>query len=234
MGGGHNNDLAPSGPGPKRRAGGRARASGPVCSTELPGPTPPTPPPRTARAPGHTKGWTPRTRLAVTGRQRRAMRGRVRQQGLTRLLLTHGAAPGAQGHQTAPNRMPPGAGSRAHRGDRHTGPPCRTPTARTLARHRARGRAPRLSCGPRRGPAGCCRGARATSNRLRIPVVDRGPWQPSRGAMATTGDRRAGTQPRRGPPAKQHGSATRATGVRRTQRRLAGAIPPLARDTPHG
>ena len=52
--------------------------------------------------------------------------------------------------------------------------------------------------------------------------------------METTGDRRAGTQSKRGSPAKQRGPATRVTGVRRTYRRLAGEIPPVVRDTPHG
>ena len=64
--------------------------------------------------------------------------------------------------------------------------------------------------------------------------LHRGPWQTSPGAMEATNDRRAGTQPRRGPPAKQPGPATRATGVRRSYRRLAGAIPLVVRDTPYG
>ena len=64
--------------------------------------------------------------------------------------------------------------------------------------------------------------------------LHRGPWQESPGAMETTRDRRAGTQCRRGAPVKQRGPAPRATGVRRTYRRLAGAIPPMVRDTPHG
>ena len=55
-----------------------------------------------------------------------------------------------------------------------------------------------------------------------------GPWQTSPGAMESTDDRRAGRQPRRGSPTKQRGPATRATGVR-----LAGAIPPVVRDTPY-
>ena len=64
--------------------------------------------------------------------------------------------------------------------------------------------------------------------------LHRGPWQTSPGAMEATGDRRAGTQPTRGSPAKQWGPATGATGVRRSYRRLAGAIPLVVRDTPYG
>ena len=64
--------------------------------------------------------------------------------------------------------------------------------------------------------------------------LHRGPWQTSPGAMEATGDRRAGTQSRRGSPAKQSGPATQATRVRRTYRRQAGAIPVVVRDTPHG
>ena len=56
----------------------------------------------------------------------------------------------------------------------------------------------------------------------------------SPGAMEATGDRRAGTQSRRGSPAKQSGPATQATRVRRSYRRQAGAIPLVVRDTPHG
>ena len=52
--------------------------------------------------------------------------------------------------------------------------------------------------------------------------------------MEAIGDRRAGTQSRRGSPAKQSGPATQATRVRRSYRRLAGAIPLVVRDTPHG
>ena len=52
--------------------------------------------------------------------------------------------------------------------------------------------------------------------------------------MEATGDRPAGTQSRRGSPAKQRSPATRATGVRRSYRRLAETIPPVVRDTPHG
>ena len=44
----------------------------------------------------------------------------------------------------------------------------------------------------------------------------------------------AGTQPRRGSPAKQRDPATQATGLRRLYRRLAGAIAPVVRDTPQG
>ena len=62
----------------------------------------------------------------------------------------------------------------------------------------------------------------------------RGPWQTSPGAMEATGDGRAGTQSRRGLPAQQRGPATRTTRVRRSYRRLAGAIPLLVKDTPHG
>ena len=61
-----------------------------------------------------------------------------------------------------------------------------------------------------------------------------GPSQTSPGAMEATDDRRAGTQSRRGRPAKQRGTATQATGVRRSYRRLAGAIPPVVRNTPNG
>ena len=64
--------------------------------------------------------------------------------------------------------------------------------------------------------------------------LHRGPWQTSPGAMEATGDRRAGTQSRRGSPAKQSGPATQATRVRRSYRRQAGAIPLVVRDTPHG
>ena len=64
--------------------------------------------------------------------------------------------------------------------------------------------------------------------------LHRGPWQTSPGAMEATGDRRAGTQSRRGSPAKQSEPATAATRVRRSYRRLAGAIPLVVRDTPHG
>ena len=62
--------------------------------------------------------------------------------------------------------------------------------------------------------------------------LHQGPCQTSPRAMATT-DRRAGTQPRRGSPAKQRGPATRATGVRRSYRRPAGTMQPVVRDTPH-
>ena len=60
-----------------------------------------------------------------------------------------------------------------------------------------------------------------------------GPWQMSPEAMEATSDRRAGTQSRRGSPAKQSGPATQATRVRRSYRRLAGAIPLVVRDTSH-
>ena len=55
--------------------------------------------------------------------------------------------------------------------------------------------------------------------------LHRGPWQTSPGAMEATGDRRAGTQSSRGSPAKQRGPATQATRMRRSYRKLAGAIP---------
>ena len=64
--------------------------------------------------------------------------------------------------------------------------------------------------------------------------LHRGPWQTSPGAMEATGDRRAGTQSRRGSPAKRSGLATQATRVRRSYGRQAGAIPLVVRDTPHG
>ena len=64
--------------------------------------------------------------------------------------------------------------------------------------------------------------------------LHRGPWHTSPGAMEATGDRRAGTQSKRGSPAKQSGPATQATRVRRSYRRQAGAIPLVVRDTPHG
>ena len=64
--------------------------------------------------------------------------------------------------------------------------------------------------------------------------LHRGPLQTSPGAIEATDDRRAGTKPERGSPTKQRGPATRAPGVRRSYRRLAGAIPPVARDTPYG
>ena len=64
--------------------------------------------------------------------------------------------------------------------------------------------------------------------------LHRGPWQTSPGAMEATGDRRAGTQSKRGSPATQSGPATQATRVRRSYRRQAGAIPLVVRDTPHG
>ena len=64
--------------------------------------------------------------------------------------------------------------------------------------------------------------------------LHRRPWQTSPGAMEATGDRRAGTQSRRGLPAKRSGPATEATRVRRSYRRQAGAIPLVVRDTPHG
>ena len=64
--------------------------------------------------------------------------------------------------------------------------------------------------------------------------LHRRPWQTSPGAMETTGDRRACTQSRRGSPAKQIGPATQAKAVRRSYRRLAGAIPPMVRHTPYG
>ena len=56
----------------------------------------------------------------------------------------------------------------------------------------------------------------------------------SPGAMEATSDRQAGTQSRRGLPAKQRGPATQAIRVRRSYRRLAAAIPLVVRDTPHG
>ena len=61
-----------------------------------------------------------------------------------------------------------------------------------------------------------------------------GPWQTSPAIMGATGDRRAGTQPRRGSPAKQRWPANQATGVRWSYRRLMGAISLVVRDTPHG
>ena len=64
--------------------------------------------------------------------------------------------------------------------------------------------------------------------------LHRGPWQTSAGAMEATDDRLAGTRPSRGAPARQRGPATRAKGVRQSYRRLARAIPPVVRDTPHG
>ena len=64
--------------------------------------------------------------------------------------------------------------------------------------------------------------------------LHQGPWQTSPRAMEATDDRGAGTQPRRALPAKQRGPATRATGVRRSYCRLAGAIPSVVRDTPYG
>ena len=54
------------------------------------------------------------------------------------------------------------------------------------------------------------------------------------GAMEATGERRAGTQSRRGSPAKQRGSATQGTTLRQSYRRLAGTIPLLVRDHRHG
>ena len=62
--------------------------------------------------------------------------------------------------------------------------------------------------------------------------LHRGLWQTSPCAMEATSDRRAGTQSRRGLPAKQRSPTARATGVRRSYRRLTGAIPPVVRDTP--
>ena len=62
----------------------------------------------------------------------------------------------------------------------------------------------------------------------------RGPWQTSPGAMEATGDRGAGTQSKRGSPARQSGPATQITRVRWSYRRQAGAIPLVVRDTPHG
>ena len=56
-------------------------------------------------------------------------------------------------------------------------------------------------------------------------------------AMEANGDGRAGAQPKRGSPAMQRDPATHATGVphRRSYRRQQKhAIPPLARDIPHG
>ena len=64
--------------------------------------------------------------------------------------------------------------------------------------------------------------------------LHRGPWQTSPGDMEATTDRRAGTQSRRRSPAKQRGPATQATRMGRSYRRLAGAIPLVVRDTPHG
>ena len=64
--------------------------------------------------------------------------------------------------------------------------------------------------------------------------LHRGPWQMSPGAMEATGDRRAGTQSRRGSPAKRSGPATQHTTVRPSYRRQTGAIPLVVRDTPHG
>ena len=83
-------------------------------------------------------------------------------------------------------------------------------------------------------PLGQCQERYSKATRLSLARLHRGPWQTSPGAMETTGDRRAGTQSRRGSPAKQSGPATQATRVRRSYRRLAGAIPLVVRDTPHG
>ena len=87
---------------------------------------------------------------------------------------------------------------------------------------------------PRAGRTGANPPTHQASGRSGTARLHRGPWQTSSGGMKATDDRRAGTQPRRGPPAKQRGPATGATGVRRLYRRLAAAIPPLVRDTPHG
>ena len=64
--------------------------------------------------------------------------------------------------------------------------------------------------------------------------LHRGPWQASAETIEATGDSRAGTQSRRVSPAKQRCPATQATRVGRSYRRLAGAIPLVVRDTPHG
>ena len=63
--------------------------------------------------------------------------------------------------------------------------------------------------------------------------LHRGPWETSPGAIEATDDRSGGIKPRGGPPAKQRGPGPQSTGVRRSYRRLAGAIPPVVRDTPY-
>ena len=77
------------------------------------------------------------------------------------------------------------------------------------------------------GHSGATQLTRRASGRGRTPRplvqapdgLHRGPWQTSRGVIETTGDRRTGTQPKRGSSAKQRDPATRATGVRRSYRR---------------
>ena len=65
-------------------------------------------------------------------------------------------------------------------------------------------------------------------------TLHRGPSQMSPGAVEATGDKRASTQSRRRSPAKQRDAANQARRVRQLYCRLAGAIPPVVRDTPHG
>ena len=64
--------------------------------------------------------------------------------------------------------------------------------------------------------------------------LHRGPRQMSPAAMEATGDRGAATESTRVSPAKQRGPTTQATGLRRSYRRLAGAIPPVVIVTPIG
>ena len=89
-------------------------------------------------------------------------------------------------------------------------------------------------CGDPAGPPGQWQERYSKATGPSPARLHRGPWQTSPGAMEAANDRRVGKQPKRGSPVKQRGPATRATRVRRSYRRLTGAIPPVVRDTPYG
>ena len=89
-------------------------------------------------------------------------------------------------------------------------------------------------CGDPADPPGQWQERYSKATGLSPTKLHPGLWQTSPGAMEATGDRRAGTQSRRGSSAKQSSPATQATRVRRSYRRLAGAIPLVVRDTPQG
>ena len=117
----------------------------------------------------------------------------------------------------------------AHNGEQAPrGPGHRTPTCTEVSKgtgHHGLHPQGRTHWGDPAGPPGQWQERYSEATGPNPAVLHRGPWQTSPGGMEATDDRRAGTQPRRGSPAKQRGPATRATGVRRSYRRLAGAIP---------
>ena len=106
---------------------------------------------------------------------------------------------------------------RAAEGQQRTNTPWAGRTRATQLTHRASSRGGTLRPLVRAWP-GC--------------IGDHGKRHPEPWKQPVTGE--PGTQSRRGSPAKQRGPTTQATGVRCSYRRLAGAMPLVVRDAPHG